>query len=336
MADTQSKLTIGEVQVPQPDAAHPVVVAAFYKFISLPDFQTLQAGLQQHCTQAGLFGTILLAGEGINGTICGTRDAVQALMDWFAADARLANIQPKFSFAPKMAFHRMKVRLKREIVTMGQPDIDPVGDVGTYVPPKDWNALIGRDDTLVIDTRNDYEVAIGSFENAIDPKTTSFREFPDWVDGYLDNIPEEQKPKNIAMFCTGGIRCEKATAYLVGKGYKNVFHLQGGILKYLEDVPQRHSKWDGDCFVFDQRVSVRHGLQPGEYDMCHACRMPLTDAEKHADSYEPGVACPHCIDRHSDDDRRRFRERQKQIRLARQRGENHIGGREKTREKGND
>jgi UPF0176 protein len=318
------------VPVPQPDGAHEVVVAAFYKFVALPDFETLQSGLQKHCEAASLFGTILLAGEGINGTICGSHAGVQALMGWFAADPRFADIAPKFSFAPDMAFHRMKVRLKREIVTMGQADIDPVGNVGTYVSPEAWNALIDRDDTLLIDTRNDYEVAIGSFENAIDPKTASFRDFPAWVDNYLESLPDTERPKNIAMFCTGGIRCEKATAYLVGKGYENVFHLQGGILKYLENVPEQDSKWQGDCFVFDQRVSVRHGLSPGDYDMCHACRMPLTAADKQNTAYEHGVACPHCIDRHSDNDRARFRERQKQIRLARQRGQQHIGGRDST------
>jgi UPF0176 protein len=202
----------------------------------------------------------------------------------------------------------MKVRLKSEIVSMGQPDIDPIGDVGDYVKPEAWNQLIEQPDTLVIDTRNKYEVAIGTFEGAVDPATTSFREFPDWVDNYLGQLKDGEKPKNIAMFCTGGIRCEKATAYLVGKGFDNIFHLEGGILKYLETVPEEQSQWRGDCFVFDQRVSVKHGLAEGDYDMCHACRMPLTEAEKQSPAYEAGVSCSHCIDTHNDADRERFRQ----------------------------
>ena len=206
---------------------------------------------------------------------------------------------------------------------MGQPNIDPQGSAGTYVKPQDWNALIARDDTLVIDTRNAYEVAIGTFDGAVDPNTDSFRAFPAWIDNYLAQL--EEKPKNIAMFCTGGIRCEKSTAYLVGQGYENIFHLEGGILKYLETVDEADSKWDGDCFVFDERVSVRHGLAEGDYDMCHACRMPLSAEEKQLNSYEPGVACVHCIDTRSEADRTRFRERQKQIKLAQARGQKHIG-----------
>ena len=206
---------------------------------------------------------------------------------------------------------------------MGQPDIDPVGDVGAYVKPVDWNALIADPDTLVIDTRNAYEVAIGTFDGAVNPQTDSFREFPAWVDNYLAQL--EEKPTNIAMFCTGGIRCEKSTAYLVGQGYENIFHLEGGILKYLETVEAADSAWQGECFVFDERVSVRHGLEEGDYDMCHACRMPLSAEEKQLNSYEPGVACVHCIDTRSEADRVRFRERQKQIKLAAARGETHIG-----------
>ena len=312
--------------IPSPPADTPIVVSAFYKFVRLEDYETIQPALQAHCDANGVLGTILLAREGINGTVCGREDAIAALMRAFATDARFADIQPKYSFATEPAFHRMKVRLKQEIVAMGQPDIDPVGDVGAYVKPEDWNALIGDPDTLVIDTRNAYEVAIGTFDGAVDPKTNSFREFPDWVDGYLAALPQDKRPKNIAMFCTGGIRCEKSTAYLVGKGFENIFHLEGGILKYLETIEAGDSRWQGDCFVFDQRVSVRHGLEEGDYDMCHACRMPLTEDEKKLNSYEPGVACLHCIDTHSEADRDRFRERQKQIKLAKQRGEKHIGG----------
>ena len=303
-------------------------VAAFYKFILLEDHEAMQPRLQKHCKKHGIVGTILLAREGINGTVCGTHEGITALLDYFAQDPRLADIQPKFSFANELAFNRMKVRLKQEIVSMGQPDIDPVGEVGAYVPPAQWNALIEDPDTLVIDTRNAYEVAIGTFEGAVDPKTDSFRAFPDWVDNYLANL--ESQPKNIAMFCTGGIRCEKSTAYLVGKGYENIFHLEGGILKYLEETPEEESTWQGDCFVFDQRVSVRHkiggGLEEGDYDMCHACRMPLTEDDKQLNSFEAGVSCLHCINTHSEADRARFRERQKQIKLAAARGDKHIGG----------
>ncbi|MEC7594446.1 MAG: rhodanese-related sulfurtransferase, partial [Pseudomonadota bacterium] len=223
------------------------------------------------------------------------------------------------------AFYRMKVRLKREIVTMGQPDIDPEKSVGTYVSPQDWNALISASDTLVIDTRNRYEVAIGTFENAVDPETASFRDFPAWIENYMADLPEEKRPKNIAMFCTGGIRCEKATSYLRARGYENVFHLEGGILKYLETMPAKDSVWLGECFVFDQRVSVKHGLLPGAYDQCHACRTPLTQEDKQRASFEHGVSCLHCIDAHEDTDRARFRERQKQIRLSKERGQAHIG-----------
>jgi len=315
-------------EIPSPPEDAPFVVAALYKFVALPDYEALRAPLLTVCKKHAIKGTILLAREGINGTVCGTHEAIAALMAYFAKDPRLADIQPKYSFASEPAFHRMKVRLKQEIVTMGQPDIDPVGAVGTYVAPEDWNALIARDDTLVIDTRNAYEVAIGTFDGAVDPKTDSFREFPEWVDGYLAALPENEKPKNIAMFCTGGIRCEKSTAYLVGQGYENIFHLQGGILKYLENVDAADSKWDGDCFVFDERVSVRHGLAEGDYDMCHACRMPLSAEEKLLNSYEPGVSCVHCIDTRSDADRTRFRERQKQIKLAAARGQKHIGEKE--------
>jgi UPF0176 protein len=313
------------IQVPAGTDQTPIVVAAFYKFVALPDFETLRPTLQTLCQKAGILGTVLIAKEGVNGTVSGSQSGLQHLMDYFACEPRFADIAPKFSFAETQAFHRMKVRLKSEIVSMGQPDIDPVGDVGAYVKPEAWNALIQDPDTLLIDTRNQYEVAIGTFEGAVDPQTNSFREFPAWVDDYLGNLKDEEKPKNIAMFCTGGIRCEKATAYLAGQGFDNIFHLEGGILKYLETVPEENSTWDGDCFVFDQRVSVKHGLDEGDYDMCHACRMPLTEAQKAGPDYEAGVSCVHCIGALDEQDRARFRERQKQIRLARERGESHIG-----------
>ena len=315
--------------VPTPPSDAPYLVSALYKFVRLDDYEALRAPLLTMCKRHAIKGTLLLAREGLNGTLCGSHDAIAALMAHFQKDPRLADIQPKYSLAAAPAFHRMKVRLKREIVTMGLPDlmadIDPVGSVGTYVKPEDWNALIADPDTLVIDTRNAYEVAIGTFDGAVDPQTDSFREFPAWVDDYLAALPEEERPKNIAMFCTGGIRCEKSTAYLVGQGYENIFHLQGGILKYLETVPEEESAWQGECFVFDERVSVRQGLSEGDYDMCHACRMPLSADDKARPDFEPGVSCHHCIDTHSAADRDRFRERQKQIKLARARGETHIG-----------
>jgi UPF0176 protein len=311
--------------VPEPPLDRQQVVAAFYKFVALGGLGNIKHTLEKVCAEAGIVGTILVAREGVNGTVSGPRAGIQALLAWFAGHNQIAGVPAKFSFAEGPAFHRMKVRLKKEIVTMGQPDVDPNGAVGAYVKPQDWNALISDPDTMVIDTRNDYEVAIGTFERALNPHTRSFREFPDWVKDNLDTLPEDRRPKKIAMFCTGGIRCEKSTSYLVSRGYENVYHLEGGILKYLETVAPENSTWNGDCFVFDQRVSVRHGLEPGDYDMCHACRMPLTNEEKKSPHYEPGVSCPKCFGTHDEDQLTRFRERQKQIRLARARGKQYIG-----------
>ena len=315
----------GPEPVPETPSDREVIVAAFYKFIHLSDPVGLQRDLQKTCEAADILGTILVAPEGINGTVCASHEGMSALMAYFADSAYFSDIQPKYSFAEEPAFYRMKVRLKQEIVTMGQPDIDPENSVGTYVPPQDWNALIGAPDTLVIDTRNRYEVAVGTFENAVDPQTASFRDFPAWIENYMADLPENERPKNIAMFCTGGIRCEKATSYLRARGYENVFHLEGGILKYLETVAAEESAWRGECFVFDQRVSVKHGLAPGAYDQCHACRMPLTAEEKQLASFEHGVSCLHCIETHNEADRARFRERQKQMRLSKERGQAHIG-----------
>jgi UPF0176 protein len=315
----------GPEPVPETPPDREVIVAAFYKFIHLSDPVGLQRDLQKTCEAADILGTILVAPEGVNGTVCASHEGMSALMAYFADSAYFSDIQPKYSFADEPAFYRMKVRLKQEIVTMGQPDIDPENSVGTYVPPQDWNALIGAPDTLVIDTRNRYEVAVGTFENAVDPQTASFRDFPAWIENYMADLPENERPKNIAMFCTGGIRCEKATSYLRARGYENVFHLEGGILKYLETVAAEDSAWRGECFVFDQRVSVKHGLAPGAYDQCHACRMPLTAEEKQLASFEHGVSCLHCIDTHNEADRARFRERQKQMRLSKERGQAHIG-----------
>ncbi|MEM8797286.1 MAG: rhodanese-related sulfurtransferase [Pseudomonadota bacterium] len=298
------------------------VVAALYKFTPLPDFVDFQALLQRVCDANGVMGTLLLAAEGINGTIAGPRDGIdQVLRHIRETLPGCSDLEHKESLASEKPFYRMKVRLKREIVTMGVAGIDPNEVVGEYVDPDDWNALIADPDVVVIDTRNDYEVSIGTFKGALDPKTASFREFPQWVE---DN-PSLAKNKKIAMFCTGGIRCEKASSFMKKAGFENVFHLRGGILKYLETVPEDQSLWQGECFVFDQRVSVRHGLEEGHYDMCHACRYPITADDKASPDYVPGVSCPNCVGRNSEKQVTRFQERQKQIELARSRGEEHLG-----------
>jgi UPF0176 protein len=298
-----------------------ITVTALYKFVSLPDFAQMQPRLLELCKAQGVMGTLLLAKEGINGTIAGSPGAIDAVLAWLKSDPRLADLEHKESFAAENPFYRMKVRLKREIVTMGVPDIDPRVTAGTYVEPKDWNALIADPQTVVIDTRNDYEVAIGTFQNAIDPKTTNFREFPAWFEQNKERF--HNKPK-IAMFCTGGIRCEKSTALLKSLGYEDVFHLKGGILKYLETVPQEQSLWQGECFVFDNRVSVGHGLAQGHYDLCHACRHPITQEDKASAKYMKGVCCPKCHDTMSDERKAGFAERQKQVELAAARGEKHV------------
>ncbi len=300
-------------------------IAAFYKFFAFPDFEARRADLAQTLCGAGVKGTVLLAAEGVNGTIAGTPDGIATALAALRALPGAADLEAKFSEAGEMPFLRLKVRLKKEIVTMGVPGTDPNALVGTYVEPADWNALIGDPDTVLIDTRNDYEYAIGTFEGAIDPETRTFREFPDWFRAFRERLEAEGRTPKVAMFCTGGIRCEKATSFVKAEGIEDVYHLKGGILKYLETVPETDSKWHGECFVFDERVSVKHDLSPGEYDMCHACKRPITEADKTDTSYVPGVSCPHCIDEMSDAQRARFAERQKQIDLARQRGEAHMG-----------
>ncbi len=296
-------------------------VAALYKFARFPNPAALKGPLAEIACTQGVKGTLLLAPEGINGTIAGSRVGIDAVLAHIRSLPGCADVEWKESSATSMPFPRMKVRLKREIVTMGQPDVDPTASVGTYVKPADWNDLIARDDVVTIDTRNDFEVAIGTFEGAVDPETRSFGEFPTWWKANADRF----EGKKIAMFCTGGIRCEKATNYLLGQGVEDVFHLKGGILKYLEEVPEEKTSWKGECFVFDGRVSVGHGLTEGTYDLCHACRRPLAPEDKTSRAYEAGVSCPRCIDEHDDADRTRFRERQKQIELAAKRGTQHIG-----------
>ncbi len=298
-----------------------IVVAALYKFTSLPDFRELCDPLRDRCVELGLKGTLLLAHEGINGTVAGSREGVDGLLEYLRADERLATLEHKESPSDEQPFYRMKVKLKKEIVTMGVEGIDPRQSVGTYVPPGEWNQLISDPEVLVIDTRNHYEYAIGSFERAVDPETETFREFPQYVQDNLN--PSEYK--KVAMFCTGGIRCEKATAYMKAQGFEEVYHLQGGILKYLEEVPEQESLWRGECFVFDNRVAVNHDLEPGSYDQCHGCRHPITEEDKQSPEYMKGVSCPRCYHQLTDDQKARFAERQKQIELARQRNEAHIG-----------
>jgi UPF0176 protein len=289
--------------------------------VTLADYKLLRDPLQKLMQEQGVKGTILLAEEGINGTIAGTFQAINTILEHFNEDPRLADIVYKESFSEKMPFKRCKVRLKKEIVTMGIAGINPIHTVGTYVSPQDWNDLIADPNVILIDTRNDYEVQIGTFKDAINPATDSFRQFPDYVKENLVG----QRDKKIAMFCTGGIRCEKATAYLKEQGFPEVYHLQGGILKYLEEMPASDSTWQGECFVFDDRVTVNHDLEPGAYDQCYACRMPISDADKQSEHYEEHVSCPHCYDKTSPEKRASLLERAKQIALAKERGEIHIG-----------
>jgi UPF0176 protein len=297
------------------------LVCALYKFVELDNYVTLQKPLHNFLLQHHIKGTLLLAHEGINGTVTGTRDAIDALLAYFEEDPRLAGIEYKFSYDTEQPFYRAKVKLKKEIVTMGVEGIDPKRVVGTYVKPKDWNALISDPDVILVDTRNNYEVLIGTFEGAVNPHTKSFREFPAYVKEHLD----PDKHKKVAMFCTGGIRCEKSTAYLKEQGFSEVYHLQGGILKYLEDVPEAESMWRGECFVFDNRVTVNHALEKGIYDQCHACRMPISEEDKQHLHYQKGVSCHYCYGQKDEIQIHRYRERERQIELARKRGEIHIG-----------
>jgi len=299
----------------------PVIVAALYHFARLDTYHALQKPLAELCCKAGLKGTLLLASEGINGTVAGSREGIDAMLAFLRARPELDGLEHKESFADTMPFYRLKVRLKKEIVTMGVPGTDPTKIVGTYVAPQDWNALIADPDTILVDTRNDYEVKIGTFENAVNPETASFREFPDWVRRNENAL----RGKKIAMFCTGGIRCEKATAFVKSLGHDAVFHLKGGILKYLETVPEEESAWRGECFVFDERVSVGQGLAQGTHRLCRACGHPLSPEDLRSPDYRLGVQCPHCAGTMSEADRARFAERQRQVELAHARGKRHIG-----------
>jgi UPF0176 protein len=306
----------------KPETVGAYLVAALYHFARFDRFESFQKPLQAFCDVNGIKGTLLIAREGINGTVAGSDDAIGGLLAHLRQQPEFKKLEHKESRASEMPFVRMKVKLKKEIVTMGIEDIDPNRIVGTYVAPKDWNALISDPETIVIDTRNDYETAIGIFKGAVDPQTKTFREFPDWV---KNNTGLHNKPK-IAMYCTGGIRCEKATAFMKEQGFDEVYHLKGGILKYLEEVPAEESLWEGACFVFDERVSVEHGLKEGNHKLCHACRNPITAEEVTSPHYEEGVSCSHCYDTRTEDDRMRYRQRQLQIALAKKRGQKHIGG----------
>jgi Predicted sulfurtransferase len=306
-----------------PHAQHPYKVMALYKFAALPDAEALKAPLAEFCCGRGIKGTLILAPEGVNGTVAGTPEAIDALADYlFAAGpfgTRLAGAEVKYSFAETAPFLRMKVRLKPEIVTLRAPQVDPNRQVGTYVEPEDWNGLIARNDVVLVDTRNDYEVGLGSFQRALDPKTQSFVDFKDYVAKNLDPA----RDKKVAMFCTGGIRCEKASSYLLSQGFEEVFHLKGGILKYLEVIPPEESRFTGECFVFDERVSVGHGLELGSATLCRACRHPLTEADRRHPDYHDGISCPHCAGdsvRHA-----AAAERQRQMQLAERRGDAHLG-----------
>jgi len=298
------------------------VVCALYKFVTLENFEEIRQPLLNVMLTNEVKGTLLLANEGINGTVAGSQQGIDTLLAWLKSDVRFADISYKLSFDDQNPFNRTKVKLKKEIVTMGVEGIDPKHIVGTYVKPKDWNALISDPDVLLVDTRNNYEVNIGTFKNALNPQTDTFREFPEYVNKNLDPA----KHKKVAMFCTGGIRCEKSTAFLKEQGFDEVYHLEGGILKYLEEVPSEGSMWEGECFVFDSRVAVDHKLEKGQYDQCNACRYPITEQDKKNEHYLEGVSCPHCYEKSTPEQKARYAEREHQIQLSKLRGEEHVGG----------
>lgn len=298
-----------------------IIVAAMYKFVALPDYLAIKDPLHDHMVANNIKGTLLLAEEGLNGTVAGSREGIDSLMEYLFADERFVGLSYKESIVDEMPFLRTKVKLKKEIVTMGIPGTDPTTLNGQRVEPKDWNTLISDPDVILIDTRNDYEIGIGTFKHAISPETETFREFPAYVKENLD----PKKHKKVAMFCTGGIRCEKSTNYLLSQGFEEVFHLNGGVLKYLEEVPQEESLWEGECFVFDGRVSVDHNLEEGMYEQCFACRWPLSEEQRKSEHYQEGISCPLCYDNMSEERRERFAERQHQIQLSKQRNEEHMG-----------
>jgi UPF0176 protein len=308
-----------------PPSDRPLSVAALYRFARFADCASLRAPLESLCREHGVRGTLLLAPEGINGTIAGRAEAISAVLDYIRGLPDCADLEVKLSAASAMPFHRLKVRVKREIVTMGQPDIDPRASAGTYVEPQEWNALISDPDTIVIDTRNDYEVTAGTFTGAINPQTTNFRDFPAWFRSVREDLLGTDRKPKVAMFCTGGIRCEKSTAFLKQEGIEDVYHLKGGILKYLETVPEEASLWRGECFVFDQRVTIGHGLAPGTFELCHACRRPVSTQDLASPLYDAGVSCPACHSERTEEQRASYRERHYQETLAAARGQAHVG-----------
>ena len=301
------------------------LTTAMYYFVSLPHFEKLREPLLNFCVSQSIKGTLLLADEGINGTVAGCEKAIYTFIDFLKNDplfeGNFKNLAHKESWSDRHPFYRMKVKLKKEIVTLGVPGISPTKVVGKYVKPQDWNKIISDPEVILIDTRNDYEYAIGTFKNAINPETNTFREFPDYVKTHFD----PKKHKKVAMFCTGGIRCEKASSFMMSEGFDEVYHLEGGILKYLEEVNPQESLWQGECFVFDQRVAIKHGLEVGDYDQCYACRYPLSKDDMKSDKYTPGISCPHCYDQHTPEKLKALSERQKQVILAKERGIEHIG-----------
>ena len=301
------------------------IVVAFYKFFDLSNIFDLQTKLNSILSTTDIKGTILLANEGLNGTISGNENEISKALDSIWKIKNLTDLTPKFSLAPKNPFFRMKIKLKKEIVTLGIKDVSPNKVVGRYIEPEKWNDLISDENLLLIDTRNDYEVSIGTFENALNPNIKNFREFPKWVSENLVKKDPDIKNKKIAMFCTGGIRCEKSTSYLKSMGFKDVSHLKGGILKYLEKVPEKQSKWKGSCFVFDYRVSVQQDLKLGNYDMCFACRMPINEEDKKHRFFVQGESCHHCFNVSNLKQKQKFKERQKQIELSKLKNKSHIG-----------
>ncbi len=298
-----------------------MIILTFYKFVTLHKFSKLKAPLLKLCKLNDIKGTILLGGEGINGTISGPKAGIDALREYFDKSTYFAGMNYKESGFTEHPFYRMKIKIKKEIVTIGRQEVDPLAISGTYVEPKDWNTLLQDPEVVLVDTRNTYEYDVGTFKGAVNPNTDHFREFPDYVKASLD----PQKHKKVAMFCTGGIRCEKASSYMLQQGFENVYHLKGGILKYLEEVPEQESVWQGECFVFDNRVTVNHQLQKGTYELCHACRHPVSVEDMQSEHFVQNISCPHCIDGQTERNRERAMERAKQIELARERGEPHIG-----------
>ena len=312
------------------DKDYKTIVASFYKFIKLNDLSKIKIPLQGLCLKNNIHGTILLAPEGLNGTISGDKIGVESILNFLRCDNRFSDLTPKISFSNNKTFSRMKVKLKKEIVTMGVNNIEPENLSAKFVDATQWNELISDPDIMLLDTRNHYEISIGSFRGAISPSTNSFRDFPAWV----DSLDEKLKGKKIAMFCTGGIRCEKASSMMLKKGFKNIYQLNGGILKYLEEINLNDSLWDGSCFVFDDRVALNHGLKESIYEMCHACRTPYHPDEKKSKYFIEGVSCSKCYNQYSDERKERFAERQKQIDLAKKRNEKHLGKKMRSRDNG--